>query len=146
MQRALALSPQAPTPRARGRRFFQPWQAAGLAGLCCALHALRAGASCIGPSPALLWTFPSDGAVDVPTNAQLLVTGELLGLPKLNGVPLEPSPSHVFSLPELAPHTTYQVTWGESGAGEQAISFTTGDGPSREAAPEVTGSVEVTRN
>lgn len=146
MQRSAVLLPKARAAFARGPRLFQPWQIAGLMGICGALHTLRAGASCLGPSPEILWTFPSDGAVDVPTNAQLLVTSELLGIPKLNGVPLEPSPSHVFSLPELEPHTTYRVTWGDSGADEQSISFTTGDGPSLEPAPEVTGSVEVTRN
>ena len=94
----------------------------------------------------MLWTHPSDGAIDVPTNTQLLVTGESYGAPSLNGVRLAPGASGVFSLGELEPHTLYQVTWDESVPASEAFSFTTGGGPSMAPAPDISSSVEVTRN
>lgn len=124
----------------------------GLPGLCVGLVALLAGraalASCIGPSGRVRWTYPADGAVEVPTNARLLAAGDSPGRPSLNGVLLAPDPDGSFDLGELTPHTTYRVTWAplrQDGDG-QIITFTTGAGPSLEKAPAAPEPLYVRRN
>ena len=121
-----------------------------LTGLClgAALLAGRAApASCIGPSGRVLWTYPADGAVDVPTNARLLVSDEFGSTPSLNGQALPVSHDGVFELGELAPNTSYRVTWppGLLEVGP-AISFTTGAGPSPQMAPGLPEPLAVTRD
>ena len=125
---------------------------AGLTGVSVGLAALAAvrsaTASCVGPSGRVLWTYPADGAVDVPTNTQLLVTGDSPGSPSLNGVQLMPRQDGTFDLGELTPHTTYRVTWSAIRTADagQAISFTTGAGPSLESAPAAPEPLDVRRN
>jgi hypothetical protein len=124
-------------------------------GLCVGLAALLAGreahGSCIGPSGLVLWTYPADGAVDVPTNARLHVSSDGAGSPSLDGQQLPYSADGVFDLGQLAPNTTYQVTWASGlqaeGEGEgQSISFTTGAGPALAPAPSVPEPLAVTRD
>lgn len=123
----------------------------GLPGLCVVLALLLAGraahASCSGPSGRVLWTYPADGAVDVPTNTRLLVTDDSAGRPKLNGTQLTPDQDGTFDLGELAPNTTYRVTWDpmRENTEQHAISFTTGAGPSLGSAPASPEPLDVVR-
>jgi hypothetical protein len=121
-----------------------------LSGFCLAatLLAVRgASASCLPPEGRVLWTYPANGAVDVPTNAQLLVSDEAGRTPSLDGKVLPASGEGVFDLGALEPNTTYQVTW-PSGFQEvgASLSFTTGAGPSFEPPPGVPEPVAVTRD
>jgi hypothetical protein len=94
----------------------------------------------------VLWTYPADGAVDVPTNTQLLVSDEFGSTPSLNGKTLSMSRDGAFDLGELAPYTTYRVTWPPPiSGGAQAISFTTGGGPSLQSAPATPEPLQVRR-
>src|SRR3954466_3684736 len=97
------------------------------AGLLCASWALglpQAYASCIGPSSALLWSYPLNGSINVPTNSLLLAQGELLGTPALDAAQLQRLDTGAYALGELKPQTTYEVRWDVA-----TIRFITGDGP-----------------
>lgn len=99
-----------------------------LVALAWVFHPSLAVADCVGQRPALLWSYPADGAVNVPTNADLFFTGDLPYVPWRNAVPLDEhriAPG-VYDLGELLPQTTYGISWGSIAA----ITFTTGDGPS----------------
>lgn len=99
-----------------------------------------ARASCLAPEPGLLWSYPANGAIEVPIDADLFVTGELYGAPTLAGEPLPRMATGVYDLGPLVPQTRYEVRW--DGA---VIAFTTGDRASplpREPAADVL----VTRN
>src|SRR5688572_25003361 len=115
-----------------------------LGGLVVGLAALilpeLAAAVCQGPDTNLLWSYPGNGSVGVPTDADLFFTGEVGGLPSLNGEPLERLAGKAYDLGELEPQTTYEVRWGTA-----VIAFTTGDGPSRPA-PEPTAELALTRS
>jgi hypothetical protein len=119
------------------------WTAASglaLAGLTSAASTARG--LCPATVPSVLWTYPADADVDVPTDAQLLVSGSDFGRPMLNGTELEPSRNGVFPLGSLAPHTRYEIRWRSPAL---LLSFTTGSGPSSQPAPSAPGRVEVTR-
>jgi len=118
-----------------------------LVGLAALLAGRLAEASCAGPSGQVLWTYPANGAVDVPTNTRLLVTEDSAGRPSINGTLLAPDQDGTFDLGELAPNTTYEVVWRPMRVGStaQSISFTTGGGPSLDAAPPVQEPLAVTR-
>jgi hypothetical protein len=99
-----------------------------------------AWASCAPVEQGLLWSYPANGSVEVPVDADLLVNGELSGLPTLAGEPLLRIATGVYDLGALEPQTRYEVRW--DGA---AISFTTGDA----AAPsprDPSSDILVTRN
>lgn len=110
------------------------------------LGASPARASCSAPDRALLWSYPSHGDVEVPTNADLFVTGDPDGLPTINGETLSRISSGVYELRELAPHTTYDVRWSSSEPNATVISFTTGAGPRQGPAPVPSEKVVITRN
>ena len=93
-----------------------------------------AKAACVrGPGPGtVLWSFPEDGAVDVPVNAKLWLRFQNLSLGEvhLNG---EPVPFHrkgfngLFIVPTLKPDTDYELVL--SGAPDEVpakIQFRTG--------------------
>src|SRR5262245_31102308 len=99
-----------------------------------------AQASCVGPEYGLLWSYPANGAMHVPVDADLFVNGPLTGLPSLDGEPLPSLAAGVYDLGQLAPQTRYEVRWAEA-----VIAFTTGDRaeyPPLELQPDVL----VTRN
>jgi hypothetical protein len=105
--------------------------AAGLLAVAVLASTGRASANCIEPPQGLLWSYPANGAVDVPIDADLLVTGEADGLPMLNGTPLTPITPGVYDLGELAPDTAYEVRWSTA-----AIAFTTGRLTNRASVPD----------
>jgi len=102
----------------------------------------RAHASCRAPEPEILWSWPADGAVDVPIDADLLLakrgfysapllvtlrTGEGNGVDVTSGSTL---PDH-FDLGTLAPHTRYTIKMVVANTPfADAISFETGEGRS----------------
>jgi hypothetical protein len=95
--------------------------AAGLLAVAVLASARPASANCVEPEQGLLWSYPANGAVDVPLDADLLVTGQADGLPMLDGTPLTRITPGVYDLGELAPDTAYEVRWSTA-----AIAFTTG--------------------
>lgn len=110
------------------------WGGLGVAGARVAL------ASCEPGADGLLWSSPANGAIDVPVDSDLFVSGQLNGLPLLAGEPLTRVASGVYDLGPLEPQTRYEVRW--EGA---AIVFTTGDrDASPPRAPEA--DVRLTRN
>lgn len=80
------------------------------------------------PPAGLRWSYPANGAVDVPTNADLYFTGDVRSVPWRNAVSLEGQQiaPGVYDLGELLPRQRYRIFWGS----EAAIGFATGDGPS----------------
>ena len=102
--------------------------------------ARSARASCLPPQPGVLWSYPANGAIEVPVDADLFVNGELYGLPTLGGEPLPRIASGIYDLGRLAPQTRYEVRW--DGA---IVVFTTGDVASQ-LPNEPTSNVLVTRN
>jgi hypothetical protein len=99
-----------------------------------------AQASCLSPERGLLWSYPANGAIDVPVDADLFVNGELYGLPTLADAPLPRIATGVYDLGRLVPQTRYEVRW--DGA---VIAFTTGDAASP-LPREPSSDVLVTRN
>ncbi len=99
-----------------------------------------ARASCLAPQPGLLWSYPANGAIDVPVDADLFVSGDLYGLPTLAGEPLPRIAIGVYDLGRLAPQTRYEVR-GEGAV----IAFTTG-GAASPLPREPSSDVLVTRN
>jgi hypothetical protein len=92
----------------------------------------RAAASCVAPEPALLWSYPANGAVDVPIDADLIVTGSVFGAPTLDGVPLTMLEQGVYDLGELAAATRYEIRWDTA-----AIAFETGSERAQGAPPRL---------
>jgi hypothetical protein len=99
---------------------------------------------CPGPAFEVLWTFPSPGQRDVPTNAQFWwKTRGLIVSATLNGEPLAIELFSRFAVvrapsPKLEPNTAYRLITvhngltergGESQRFEVVIDFTTGNGP-----------------
>src|SRR5262245_31491556 len=71
----------------------------------------RAAASGAAPERDVYWSFPADGATDVPTNARLLATSGGNLVPTMNGEPLVPLDDGGYDLGVLAPFTTYRIMW-----------------------------------
>jgi hypothetical protein len=95
---------------------------------------------CAPQEQGLLWSYPANGSVGIPVDADLFVNGELSGVPTLAGEPLPRIATGVYDLGVLVPRTLYEVRWNDA-----AITFTTGDS----AAPlprEPSSDVLVTRN
>jgi len=95
--------------------------AAALSGALGLAASRTAQASCVAEPYGLLWSYPANGAQDVPVDADLFVNGQLNGLPSLDGEPLPRLAAGVYDLGVLEPETRYEVHW--EGA---AIVFTTG--------------------
>jgi len=90
-------------------------------------------ASCVAPTPAIVWSYPAQGANDVPTNADLwiLLSGwNVLPRVSLDGTELpELELPSGYDLGELAANTEYTLdVLGADGASFE-LTFTTGDGP-----------------
>ncbi len=111
------------------------------------LRADGADASCVAQPPRLVWSYPPDGAVDVPTNARLFYLTALSGRRstlEVNGKapPADPpgdGPPYGRGL-ALEPRTRYTVTIKVEGYGSEPEStlswtFTTGDGPAPASLP-----------
>ena len=92
-------------------------------------------ASCTPPEPAVLWSFPADGATDVPTNADLWLTGNHLGTPSLDGKLLDENGSGGFELGALMPEHEYSVTipTSESAGAPTTLSLTFKTGTATQA-------------
>lgn len=99
-----------------------------------------AWALCAAPEQGLLWSYPTNGSVNVPVDADLFVNGELYGQPTLAGEPLQRIASGVYDLGALAPQTRYEVRWDDA-----TITFTTGD-TTAPSPREPNADVLVTRN
>jgi hypothetical protein len=100
-----------------------------------------ASATCFLPQPKIVWSYPADGEVDVPTNARIFVLGTSyppLGAALIvNGVLVHPDESKPGIGPVLAPHTEYVVALEPSTRYPDVVAsfrFTTGAGP---VAPEL---------
>lgn len=114
--------------------------AAALSGTLGLAAARTAHASCQAEPYGLLWSYPANGAQEVPIDADLFVNGQLNGLPSLEGEPLTRLASGVYDLGVLEPETRYEVRWEEA-----LIAFTTAAAP--EFPPRAPASdVLVTRN
>jgi hypothetical protein len=112
-----------------------------LVGLAATMAALliakTAHASCdAGPGP-LLWSHPSDGATDVPTNTTLWILPPTPANVRLNGVALATTDNKSFKPQSLLPNTTYkvEVTFPASTTKWQ-FSFTTNNGPRDQPPPQ----------
>jgi hypothetical protein len=103
-----------------------------------------AHAFCIPASHAILWSYPADNAVNVPTNTRylwVLATNSLfVAAPPsvtINGEPLTYPQGYILN--HLAPNTRYEVVVADAVFGEPeapiTLTFTTGDGPRDAAAP-----------
>lgn len=88
----------------------------------------RVLASCPAPKPGLLWSFPADGATDVPTDADLWVTGHGLVSASLDGVTLPHNGFGGYDLGMLSPSQEHTVSI-LVGQAHVSIRFTTGAGP-----------------
>jgi hypothetical protein len=113
---------------------------AALSGVLTLAVSRSARAVCLSPQPGLLWSYPANGAIDVPVDADLFINGALYGLPTLAGEPLPRIATGVYDLGRLVPQTRYEVRW--DGA---VIAFTTGDAASP-LPREPSSDVLVTRN
>jgi hypothetical protein len=123
----------------RGRRGWVI-AAAALSGPLGLATARTAHASCQAEPYGLLWSYPANGAQQVPIDADLFVNGQLNGLPSLDGEPLPRLAAGVYDLGVLQPETRYEVRWEEA-----VLGFTTGSAteyPPRAPSPDV----RVTRN
>jgi len=93
----------------------------------------------------LLWSYPADGDVGVPTNSRLWLHPSLVSSvsASLDGAPLASFGAWSYELPELQPNTTYTVTVtleiDPDTTATEALTFTTGPGPLTDApkAPDV---------
>jgi hypothetical protein len=114
--------------------------AAALSGTLGLVASRTAQATCDSEPYGLLWSYPANGAQEVPVDADLFVNGQLNGLPSLDGEPLPRLASGVYDLGVLEPETRYEVRWEEA-----VIAFTTGTAAEFPAlAPS--SDVRVTRN
>lgn len=125
------------------------------AGLLVATHAAVLGwnaaaprmahASCVAPTPKVIWSYPAAGQVDVPLDSDLLVLTEGVwddAEVTLEGEPLSAGSALAghFDLGALEPNTTYTVAINASEVGGQPAvdlswQFTTGDAPADEDVP-----------
>ena len=102
-----------------------------------------AEASCDDPTPELVWSWPADGASEVPTNSRLWAIGV-----RVASVSLNDEIVYTFTnsrlrgdveLPELTPNTSNTITYtfrdynGMPPPTPVVTTFTTGDGPALEA-------------
>jgi hypothetical protein len=111
-------------------------------GALCFAASDSAWASCVPTPSALLWSYPANGATNVPTNADLFITGSPLGVPTLDGLPLQRLAGDSFELGQLAPQTTYEIRWATA-----VIAFTTGDRAGPETPADLlSNDVLLTRN
>lgn len=88
-------------------------------------------ADCAAPPP-VVWSYPHDGATDVPTDADFLVIGTASSV-EIDGRVIERSPTdYAVDLGEFEPNTEYTLQIGEgpgSGVDPEPITFTTSSGP-----------------
>lgn len=133
---ACHLSARMLKPQAMAARRFTARHGV-LAALPWILQPSLASAEVVGLRPGLRWSYPANGAVDVPTNADLYFSGDLRPVPWRNAVSLEGQQiaPGVYDLGELLPRQTYAISWGSS----EAIGFTTGDGPTTSAPAVIAG-------
>lgn len=108
-----------------------------------------ARASCEAPAPALVWSYPSDGATGIPTDAEFLFLADMRGVERvlLDGRELEErhvvesASVRAFVPGELEPDTTYRLTvMIQDFVVEEVpveLSFTTGSGRSMAQSPAV---------
>jgi hypothetical protein len=114
--------------------------AAALSGALGVTAARPAHASCEDEPYGLLWSYPANGAWEVPVDADLFVNGRMNGLPSLAGEPLPRLAPGVYDPGMLQPETRYEVRWEEA-----VLAFTTGSAteyPPQAPSPDV----RVTRN
>lgn len=97
----------------------------------------RAVASCVPQDSGLLWSYPANGALDVPIDADLIVTGDVSGRPTLNGVQLTMLEQGVYDLGELAAATRYEVRWETAVIGFETASERTLGSPPSWGAPDL---------
>jgi hypothetical protein len=107
----------------------------------------RAQASCAAPAPAVVWSYPKDGDVNVPTNVTLwllLSNWNRPGKVLLDGkeVPVNGFGLGYQPLEPMAPSTPHELTFQASPPGEQpvvnlSIHFTTASGETERESPMV---------
>jgi hypothetical protein len=101
----------------------------------------HAHAKCAPPVPAIVWSFPADGATDVPTNTRVVVLtsmgGPAPGQIAVNGAPVSGSAVPYSFEPALEPNKEHLVTFavGLSQPVQLGFRFTTGAGPAPAPAP-----------
>lgn len=122
----------------------------------CALGAwapTKARANCAEPVPKLIWSYPADGATDVPTNARIFVLpsgpGPLQTPIEVNGVPIATEPGGYGFAASMNPNTDYEVVVRSNGSLGSVtplrFRFRTGDGPAANEAPAVPVVARVSR-
>ncbi len=118
-----------PTLRRRARLLSAVLSFATVAGVL--LTAASALADCVAPPPHI-WSYPGDGAENVPTDATLILAGRPSGV-RLNGVVLTPDENGFsYKLGELDSGVEYTLDFDPSVAASAkavTITFVTGDGP-----------------
>jgi hypothetical protein len=125
-----------------GRPVARLWPlAVALAALPLLLGNRPVQAACVTPTYRIIWSYPADGAVDVPTNARLFIltpfgldTGEL----RVSGqsVKADPMDSRLGFNLGMTPHTEYVVAIDRGpGVGGASLRFTTGGGPIADVLP-----------
>jgi hypothetical protein len=101
-----------------------------------------APASCAPPASTVLWSYPENGAVEVPLDADLLVSGDVGGSATLNGAPLTLLEPGMYDLGVLEPETRYEVAWSTA-----VIAFETGTQRANPGSLDLEGNpLELTRD
>lgn len=99
----------------------------------------QASASCVPPDPAIVWSYPAEGATDVPVDARIFLRLNTYSRPTsitVNGVVVSwagpgSAVEDMFSPGPLTPNTAYLVTTtatGPEGPVTLELRFTTGTG------------------
>jgi hypothetical protein len=99
----------------------------------------NASASCVPPDPAIVWSYPAEGATDVPVDARIFLRLNTYSRPSsitVNGVVVNSAGAgatveDMFSPGPLTPNTAYLVTTtatGPEGPVTLELRFTTGTG------------------
>jgi MYXO-CTERM domain-containing protein len=119
----------------------------GPALLSAGLVAQRAQASCAAPAPAVVWSYPKDGDVNIPTNVTLwllLSNWQRPGKVLLDGkeVPVNGFGVGYQPLEPMAPSSPHELTVVASPPGEEpvvslSIKFTTASGETERESPAV---------
>lgn len=128
---------------------------AAIAGFGLALlgPAAAAHANCKPPEPSIVWSYPADGALDVPTNVRIFVlTSVWRHQPaqiRVNGQTVPRADLPFSYAPTLQPNTRYVVTVPTSPlqpGPDLALAFTTTAGPVPMPPPQVPRVDRVTRS
>jgi hypothetical protein len=120
---------------------LRPWTTVILTLAAATAAAGHAHAKCVLPVPSIVWSFPADGATDVPTNARVVVLTSMAGQTPakivVNGVPVSASSVPYSFEPVLEPNKEHVVTFavGLSQPVQLGFRFTTGAGPAPAPAP-----------